>query len=373
MLTQLTNQDVMFVGGLPRTGGSMLPFMFDGMPGVYTPPFEMHIAGATGDDVRDEDLRNQEPSRVVAITSRLKVQGKEQHPPKPIACKGRMEFTFDSELFYDEYVAAVRRGEVNEKNYVAQKIAAFFSSIDRPLAEDTRCLIAHSGKAIAHSSAHFLATNEIGLYVYTRRDDIAWWRSYTGKFANVPILRDRKVIEQFIEVKQESDDLATEYERRLGDRYVIVEYEHSVDSPTNTVADLCGRLGLSVPPDHDPKPTFLGIPVPANSSFGELRQQTDIIPASTARPDFDAATTEFLEELRSSGPGRLPGLSDLSDRAFGKVARYVHRRFYVLELFRKQLSKAGRVLRLAQREKKMWKKARAEARAQAKAEARAKG
>ncbi len=353
MSTQLTNRNVMFVGGLPRTGGSLLPFVFDGIPGIYTVPFEMHIAGATGEDVREEDLRDQDPSRVVAITSRLKIRGKEHHPPKPIACKTKDRFTFDSQLFFDEYVAAVGRGEVNEKNYMAQKIAAFFRAVARPLAQDTRWLIAHSGKAMTHSSAHFLGTNEPGLYVYTRRDDIAWWRSYAGKFPNVSILRDRKVIEQFIEMKRESDALAEQYERRFSDRYAIVQYEHLVDSAGRTVASLARRLGVQVPAEHDPRPTFLGIPVPANSSFRELKQQTGIIPTSITRPDFDPATTAFVEELCSSRPPRPLDLSDLSDSAFAEAARHVHRRFYVLESFRKQLSKAERVSRQARREKKL--------------------
>ena len=357
MSTQLTNRNVMFVGGLPRTGGSMLPFMFDGIPGIYTPPFEMHIAGRTGADVREDDLRDQDPSRVVAITSRLKVLGKEQHPPKPIACKTKDRFTFDSGLFFDEYVAAVRRGEVNEKNYMAQKIAAFFRAVDLPLPHDTRWLIAHSGKAMTHSSAHFLETNQVGLYVYARRNDIAWWQSYAGKFPRLSILRDRKVIEQFIELKRESDALATQYEQRFADHYAIVEYESLVDSPTETLAHLGRRLGVQVPVEHDPKPTFLGIPVPANSSFRELKQQTDIIPTSVMRPDLDPATTEFLEEICSSPPSRPLDFSNLSDSEFGAAARHVHRRFYVLESFRKQLSKAERLSRKPRREKKLRAKA----------------
>ncbi len=132
-----------------------------------------------------------------------------------------------------------------------------------------------------------------------------------------------------------------------------------VDAPAKTVADLGRRLGVDVPAEHDPKPTFLGIPVPANSSFRELKQQTGIIPTSTPRPDFDPATTEFLEELCSSRPSRPLDFSHLSDSAFGEAARHVHRRFYVLESFRKQLSKAERVSRGVRREKKLQAKAKA--------------
>ena len=111
-MTTLTNRNVAFVGGLPRTGGSLLPFIFDGIPGVYTPPFEVHIAGPTGGDVRACDLVQQDPNRVVALTSRLKVLNKEKYPPKPITCKTGDRFTFDAVRYFEEYRDMAARGEV---------------------------------------------------------------------------------------------------------------------------------------------------------------------------------------------------------------------------------------------------------------------
>ena len=350
MPESLTNRNVLFVGGLGRTGGSLLPFMLDGARGVYTPPFEVHIAGVTGADVRASDLNESDVDRIIALTSRLKVLGKEKYLPKPISCKTGKHFTFDTQRYYERYREIVSLGHVNEGNYLAWKISAFFDAIDRPLPEETTWLVAHSGKAMTHDTLHFLEENHVGQYVYSRRDDVAWWRSYSRKFRKVGALKDKKIVLQFLEVKRECDELAERYQRLFPDRYMILDYDELVDRPKEVLERLCKRIGIDLPATHDRNPTFLGIPVPANSSFKELRKKTELVSSSAPRVDeFDPEGDEELSRLCASIESGPAFAETVQQDEFRAAARRIHRHHYVLETFRKQLSKAARVARDARR------------------------
>ena len=50
----LTNESFVLVGGLPRSGGSLLPFFLDGSPGIMSLPFELHVSNSLGVNAGDE-------------------------------------------------------------------------------------------------------------------------------------------------------------------------------------------------------------------------------------------------------------------------------------------------------------------------------
>jgi hypothetical protein len=181
----LSNRNVVYVGGLPRTGGTLLPYLLDGLPGVYTVPWEVPLATAPGRVARPADVRPDDPAGTVRRLCPFE-EG-EAGEAKPLGLNIVTEFPFDEEAYWERLRALAATGGLDERNHIAAQVWTLHEVLGQPVRADgaTR-LFAHSGRAMIFPTLEVLRQNEIGRYVYMRREPVAWWRSYVAKMLHHP-------------------------------------------------------------------------------------------------------------------------------------------------------------------------------------------
>ena len=64
-MREQTNKSIVLVGGLGRTGGSLVPFFLDGNPGMVSLPFEMHLSNTIGFNVTDTFLQAADQTEIL--------------------------------------------------------------------------------------------------------------------------------------------------------------------------------------------------------------------------------------------------------------------------------------------------------------------
>jgi len=335
----MTNQQVVFVGGLGRTGGTMLPLMFDGVPSVHAVPFELDVTGRRTSLVTSETFRGTSRHVLQRATRSNVLDRRTTDVQNTKAALEKANVSLKPEKYHSRLRRLVATRQMNETNYIALQIAAFHECLGRTVepGQNVR-LVAHGPGAFTKSVLDFVLKNQIGRFCYTRRSNVAWWRSFSIRARFDRMELRKTAVRGFVAAKVKCDRLALEYERALGDRFVIVDYEDLVGRTSATLPTLARRLGIELPPDHDPTPRFLGVPISPNSSLQTLKQRTGIVPLSarpeTLAPDVVAMiTSEFPDDLsRHWLFDEQPALPEL-----GRLAHEIHGQWGLVRSFRKAL------------------------------------
>ena len=129
-------------------------------------------------------------------------------------------------------------------------------------------MLGHYGDAFSHDIQVLFESNQLGFYVYTRRNVLDWYSSFVKRW--VPWMGDdREFAAASFDLWNLANSLASYYSKVYPSKFKIVEYEELLQRPEATLTDIARFSGLAGTGQIDPTPTYMGQMVKANSSFDE--------------------------------------------------------------------------------------------------------
>ena len=319
---QEENRKVIFVGGLNRTSGSMLPFFLDGTPGLVGLPFELHPSNVQGKIITKKLF---ETSSVEEILKEIvKPQLFFDTFPKT-SDKSKQVYPFDSKKFIASLRGLILSKEVDEKNYLY--VMARLWAEQRGVDFGNGLFVDHSGHGFEYDTTRLFEENKIGFYVYTKRNFLNWYASFI-KVCCSHKADDFYLAEQAYQVKCIADNLAEYYERIYPEKFKVVEYENILNNPSEVYDSLIAFFGLERPEEISLSATYLGEPVLPNTSFKEKASDPTKLKKITVEQLglFSSKMIEFLREL--SGQDVYPAADEINRN----TARLLHEHICFFQL-----------------------------------------
>jgi hypothetical protein len=273
-----SNASIILVGGLPRTGGSLLPFLIDGHEGFFGMPFELHLSQVFGGPPTAEFFRTASKDKL--LKSLLKdglyynYVVKDGHVLKGLAHiyeKKRISGAapFDRRRFLAELGGAIDNRVMAEANYLDLISRAFIAAIGLDPAS-VRLIVNHSSFAILTETSEIFDRICIGQYIYTRRPSLDWLASTVKRQESKgPAFGEKRYFMACLVCKHFIDAMANTYARSWPDRYHIVDFADSVFRPDKVINDIHAWVGLPDPQQLSPKATHCGRDVAPNTSFAQ--------------------------------------------------------------------------------------------------------
>lgn len=288
------------VGGLPRSGGSLVPFFLDGNPGVVSLPFELHVSNKLGSNVTDLLFQNE--NHLVILSAIIRNQLLNNSTMNRID-KSKQEYVFDSSNFLKKIKNKLRNKEINEVNYlrVIASTWLFFRGVNSCDIDDS-LIINHSGRAFTCNTEKLFEINNIGYYIYTKRNSLDWYSSIVKSSKDTNLVNDILFASTALYVKQLSDSLANFYEKKYPKQFKIIDFDKLIEKPVLTLNNIDRFLDLESIKVPNPRATYLGQPVPPNSSFSEKKRQTGTISKlkSLELMGFSDQTKDYIEVLSNN-------------------------------------------------------------------------
>ena len=313
LASDATNARLFLVGGLSRTGGSLIPFLMDGHRDFFGVPFELHLSEASDAPPTTEFFHTAPKHDVLKALLKggllypLVVKGgsvrrglADLYRRKGISAAD----AFDRHRFLSILGLAIDRRAINESNYLDLIVRAFMSAIGEDH-EQAQFIVNHSSRAIVTGTPEIFARAKIGHYVYTRRPSLDWLASEAKKGERKhPHFRDPRYFTCLMLFKHSLDTAAAAYAERWPERYHIIDFAEAVKKPSKVIRDLHKWAGLTEPDHLFPSPTFRGRAVRPNSSFPEKNRN----PGASSFELWDISANEksrlaelqgYLEETRA--------------------------------------------------------------------------
>jgi hypothetical protein len=302
--TKLSNASILLVGGLPRTGGSLLPFLIDGHESFFGIPFELHLSQVPFFGAPNAEFFRTAP-RCDVLKSLLKdglyhkfvlKDGHAQEGLAHIYKKKRITGAdaFDRRAFLAELGDAIETRTMVETNYLDLISRAFIAAIGLD-PSNVSFIVNHSSLAILTETTEIFDRLAVGHYIYTQRPSLDWLASMAKKKeGSDPAFQDKRYFIALLVFKHCIDAMARAYARLWPDRYHIVDFPDSVFRPDKVIRDIHAWVGVSEPSRISSKATHRGRDVGPNTSFAQKSEHREAssfelwdVPADLKKSLFD--------------------------------------------------------------------------------------
>jgi len=313
-------EPLVLISQVQRSGGTLLSQLFDGHPECHAHPQEIYVGKPAKWDWPPLDLDAPDTwfetlhEPLVADWLRAGYVKDDTTRKKPAGTEPDVfPFVFSPRLqkaIFDA-CAAARRPE-SERDLLDCYFTSFFNAW-----LDNQNLYTGPKKAVTGFTPRlameldrverFFAAYPDGTLVSIVRDPRAWYASAS---------RHRKYysdVEEAIGLWRQSAEAALQAAARFGDRVVVLTYERLVEDTQGVVESVARRIGIAWTPALL-VPTFNGLPIRANSSYGA--EETGILTGQVTayRDVLDGDTIARIDELSSDLYERAAAVSEESAR-----------------------------------------------------------
>jgi hypothetical protein len=303
-------EPLVLISQIQRSGGTLLSQLFDGHPECHAHPQEIYIGKPAKWDWPPLDLEAPETwfetlhEPLVADWLRSGYVKDETTRKRAETAPDVFPFVFSPRLqkaLFDACVAA--RPVVSERDLLDCYFTSFFNAWldNQNLYTGPKQVVTGFTPRLAMELdrvERLFAAYPDGTLVSIVRDPRGWYASAS---------KHRKYysdVEEAIGLWRQSTDAALEAAARFPGRVIVLTYERLVGDPQATVESVARRIGLTATPGLL-MPTFNGLPIRANSSYGA--DETGILTGRVT------AYRGVLDRDTIAGIERLSG--DLYERA----------------------------------------------------------
>jgi len=254
----LTNNNVVVIGGLGRTGGSLLAFVMDGGPDCRACSIEHPVING-GLDV---DLAT--ISDVSHFKERFVKRALVRHDALSRFDKSYQRCHFDYDVF-EAKIETIYRSSPNLKTVHANVLNAWLGVRDGRDCASDEIIFNHDGRAFFYPTDTLLTNFGLRGFIYTRRNSIEWLISFALHHGNM--ITQRWFLEQALYIKLKCDLLAEFYQQKFPEKFLIIDYHKLVTNPENTTKNICQFFGKLQAGEYWREATYLGSPVRSNSNL----------------------------------------------------------------------------------------------------------
>jgi len=287
------NEKYIVVGGLPRTGGSLIPFFLDGQKELYTLPYEQHISNQIGVLPNDDLFSGMKSEDVLKRILRSSLR--EGRVAKNSIDKSKQEYDFD----YENYVKDINlfiKNSSSTKNYLYEISKIWLQY--RGVYKEDKFILNHTSRSFFYNTEKLFSELNIGAYIYTKRKFIDWFSSITKSTNLQSLFNDLNFINYSYNVWSISNRLAEYYEKRFSDKFMTLDYDDLLVHPKENYKRLCDFLNLEYDENFNYAPSYLGISTVANSSFKEKKVEAGkLIKPKDNSKYFDQETLVYIKKL----------------------------------------------------------------------------
>lgn len=289
------NKKYILVGGLPRTGGSLIPFFLDGQLNLKTIPFEQHVSSIIGNIPRNK-LFSRKVNVVLKNILRSSLLNKNSNISR--IDKSKQIYDFNKDLYINEIKEFVKK-EGSTKNYLYKTSQIWLKNRGVDVKDDL--ILNHSGRGFFYETEKLFNDLDIGYYLYTKRNFLDWYSSITKSTNLLALFNDKDFLSYSFDIWNISNELAIYYAKKYQDKFLIIDYDDLISQPLEKYEVICNFLNLDYDKNFNLAPTYLGKNTSANSSFKEKKETSGkLIVTKNNEKLYDEATLEFIEDLKNN-------------------------------------------------------------------------
>ena len=261
-----SNQQVIFVGGMARTGGTYAAALLDGHPSITAVPGDFTLINNGAIDA--EFFNSTDTEQMIAQLVKGRIQRGELEGQR----KGKIQpYHFDFGKYLATITGQLGYGAVDIQNFLYILGSTWIECCDEFPPRPLKFIALHGGQD-SYQIKNIVDAAKIGAFVYTRRDSLTWLASYLKRLETDRIERrgiPKRIadyvtdtdIQTLLLLKSLQDNRAVYLSKAYPKSVFVVDYENLVESPIDELATLIKTLGLD---SHE----SLGVP----TQFGGTRQ-----------------------------------------------------------------------------------------------------
>ena len=285
------NKKLILVGGLPRTGGSLIPFFMDGHDKICNIPFELHISNIAGYIPDEELFKHNSLNQKKKIILRKKFYNK--HGLTSLDKSGT-EYDFNFSLFIKK-IDLFLKSSIYSDNYLYD-ISKIWLEL-RGAFKENNYILNHSGRAFTYFTEDLYSRLDLGFYIYTKRNFLDWYASIIRSTNRFSLYNDESFIMYSYDLWSISNSLAKFYVDKYKKNFYILDYDFLLESPDICYNQLCDFLNINIPDNKNTNPTYLGFPTRANSSFKKKRKiKGELVKPVQNKKVFDDSIVELINK-----------------------------------------------------------------------------